>query len=60
MKCRRYYEINEDERDRDRESERERETGQNIANKIKYIYDSFSITKLQKKKNLYKIKILYK
>ena len=68
MKFRRNYVINEDERDREREreiekerdrkreGERERETGQNIAKKINYIYDSFSITKLQKpKKNLCKI-----
>ena len=34
--------------ERERESEKERETGQNIPNKIKYIYYSFSISKLQK------------
>ena len=36
------------DRDRKRESERERETGLNIANRMKYIFYSFSITKLQK------------
>ena len=50
------------ERERERERERrERETGLNIANKIKYIFYSFSITKSQKfKENFSKILISYK
>ena len=54
VKCRRNYVINKDERDRDREKRvkgegqkerdtvREREAGQNVGNKIKYEYYSFS------------------
>ena len=42
----------------ERESEKKRETGQNIANKIKYIYHSFSVTKLQK--NLKKISLKFR
>ena len=33
---------------KDRDRKRERETGLNIANRMKYIFYSFSITKLQK------------
>ena len=47
VKRRRNYVINKDERDidRERESEKQRETGQNIANRIKFIPLCYKITK---------------
>ena len=45
----------------DRQREMDRETGLNIGNKIKYLYYSFYITKLQtSKENMSRNKMFYK